>query len=71
MKEYAIIFEKGPNGWSAYAPDLPGLGAAGDTLEEVEQLIQDGVRLHIEVLKETGNPVPEPTTRVAMAKIAA
>ena len=29
MKDYAIIFEQGPAGWSAYAPDLPGLGAAG------------------------------------------
>jgi len=66
MKEYAVIFEKGPKGWGAYAPDLPGLAAAGDTYEEVEQLIRDGIRLHIECLLETGNEVPEPTTRIAM-----
>jgi predicted RNase H-like HicB family nuclease len=29
MKEYAAVFEKASNGWSAYAPDLPGLGMAG------------------------------------------
>jgi predicted RNase H-like HicB family nuclease len=71
MKEYAIIFEQGPAGWSAYAPDLPGLGAAGKTFEEVDQLIREGIQLHIECLRETGNTVPEPTTRVAVMSTAA
>jgi predicted RNase H-like HicB family nuclease len=71
MKEYAVIYEQGPNGWGAYAPDLPGLGAAGKTFEEVEQLIREGIRLHIECLRETGNAVPEPTTRIALVSIAA
>jgi predicted RNase H-like HicB family nuclease len=71
MKEYAIIFEKGPNGWGAYAPDLPGLGAAAETFEETDQLIREGIRSHIEVLRETGNTIPEPTTRVAFVSMAA
>lgn len=71
MKEYAVIFEKGPKGWGAYAPDLPGLGAAGATFEETEQLIREGIQLHIEALKEAGMPVPEPTTRVALMPTAA
>ncbi len=71
MKEYAVIFEKGPNGWGAYAPDLPGLGAAGDTFEEVEELIREGIIFHIECLKENGDVVPEPTTRVATMSAAA
>jgi len=33
MKEYAAVFEKTSNGWSAYAPDLPGLGVAAATFE--------------------------------------
>jgi predicted RNase H-like HicB family nuclease len=71
MKEYAVIYEKGPAGWGAYAPDLPGLAAAGDTFEEVEQLISEGIKAHIECLRETGNAVPEPTTRVAIVSAAA
>ena len=70
MKEYAVIFEKGPNGWGAYAPDLPGLGAAGATFEETEQLIREGIQLHVEALKEAGMPIPEPTTRVALMPTA-
>jgi predicted RNase H-like HicB family nuclease len=69
MKEYAVIFEKGPNGWGAYAPDLPGLGAAGSTFEETEQLIREGIQFHIEGLLEHGQPVPEPATRVTMMEI--
>jgi predicted RNase H-like HicB family nuclease len=71
MKEYAVIYEQGPDGWGAYAPDLPGLGAAGATFEEVEQLIREGIKQHIDCLRETGNIVPEPTTRVASVAIAA
>jgi predicted RNase H-like HicB family nuclease len=71
MKEYVIIFEQGPSGWGAYAPDLPGLGAAAETFEETDQLIREGIKQHIEVLRETGNAVPEPTTRVASVLMAA
>jgi predicted RNase H-like HicB family nuclease len=70
-REYAIIFEKGPSGWGAYAPDLPGLGAAAETFEETDRLIREGIKLHIEVLIETGNLVPEPTTLVSSVAVAA
>jgi predicted RNase H-like HicB family nuclease len=60
MREYLVIYEKGESGWGAYAPDLPGLGAAGETLDEVKQLIAEGLELHLESLLEHGDPVPEP-----------
>ena len=34
--KYLIVYEKSNTGWGAYAPDLPGLGAAGKTLDEVD-----------------------------------
>ena len=34
MTGYAVVFEKTETGWSAYAPDLPGLGVAGETFED-------------------------------------
>jgi predicted RNase H-like HicB family nuclease len=71
MKEYAVIFEKTSTGWSAYAPDLPGLGVAGPTYEATEQLIRDGIAFHIEGLLRDGETVPEPTTRVARMPISA
>ena len=37
--EYLVIFEKGESNYNAYAPDLPGCGVVGETLEEVRILI--------------------------------
>lgn len=71
MKECAVIFEKTATGWSAYVPDLPGLGVAGSTFEETEQLIREGVEFHIEGLRADGEPIPEPKTRAIEIAIPA
>ena len=72
MKEYLVIFERGNDGrWGAYAPDLPGLGVVGDTREEADQLIREGIKLHIAGLREDGLPIPEPTTTAERISVAA
>ncbi len=71
MRDYAAVFEKTSTGWSAYAPDLPGLGVAGPTFEATEELIRDGILFHIEGLLADGEPVPQPTTRVARMPVPA
>ena len=48
--EYVVIFEKGKNNYSAYAPDLRGCGVVGETLEEVHTLITGAIGFHIEGL---------------------
>jgi predicted RNase H-like HicB family nuclease len=59
---YAIIIENDGNGCSAYVPDLPGCIAAADTVEEVRRLIAEAVQLHLEGMREDGDPIPEPTS---------
>jgi len=71
MTEYAVVIEKTSNGWSAYVPDLPGLGVAAATIEETEQLLREGIELHIEGMREDGLPIPEPSTRVKKLAISA
>lgn len=72
MREYTVIYERAQDGgWGAYAPDLPGPGVVGDTFEEIEQLIRDGIKLHIAGLVEDGLPIPEPVTRAALVAIPA
>ncbi len=57
--DYLVIFERGKDGgWGAYAPDLPGLGVAVETQQEVAALIRDGIRIHIAGLREDGLPIP-------------
>ena len=71
MTEYAVVFERTSTGWSAYAPDLPGLGVAGLTYNETEALIREGIEFHIEGLRADGDPVPEPVVRVMRLPISA
>ena len=59
--EYVVIFEKRENNYSAYAPDLPGCGVVGETLEEVRILIAEAIELHIEGLQGAGKVVPQPS----------
>nr|WP_293336538.1 type II toxin-antitoxin system HicB family antitoxin [Microcoleus sp. CAWBG58] len=59
---YAIVIEKTPNNYSAYAPDLPGCAATGATLAEVQQQIKEAIEFHLEGLREEGLPIPETTT---------
>jgi predicted RNase H-like HicB family nuclease len=56
---YAIVIEKAESNYSAYAPDLPGCIATGDTVEEVEREMREAIRFHIDGLREDGAPVPE------------
>ena len=64
MKRYAIVIEHGENNLSAYVPDLPGCITTGRTLEEIERNIREAIDLHLEGLREDGEPIPEPHTAV-------
>lgn len=61
--KYLIVYEKSATGWGAYAPDLPGLGAAGKTFEEVKDLIREAVEFHLEGMREHGDPMPVPSAK--------
>ena len=58
---YPIIIEKGPTSYGAYSPDLPGCVAAGDTLEEVRELMKKAIEMHIRGMIEDGEALPEPS----------
>ena len=61
MSEYLVVYETAEDGgWGAYSPDLPGCVATGKTRVEVEQLMREAIPLHIEMMREVGEPVPEP-----------
>ena len=58
--KYAVIIEKGPRNYSAYAPDLPGCIAAAESKEEVCKLIAEAVGLYVEEMRKDGLPLPDP-----------
>ena len=59
---YMVVIEKGDSGYGAHVPDLPGCVAAGETREEVLELIKQAIEMHIEALREAGQPIPEPSS---------
>lgn len=62
MTSYVIIIEGAGDGdgYSSYAPDLPGVIATGDTYEECVALMREAVAFHLDGMREDGDPVPEP-----------
>lgn len=70
MGEYAVIYEQGKAGWGAWVPDLPGCVAAGETREDVERLIREAIRAHIESLREHGEAVPDPSSRAGAVDVS-
>jgi predicted RNase H-like HicB family nuclease len=63
-KRYAIALEATSTGFSAYAPDLPGVVAAAETADKTERLMREAVALYLEELAKDGQSAPEPVTRV-------
>ena len=64
MKRHAVVFEKAENNWGAYVPDLPGCVTTGKTLDETKRNIHEAIELHLESMREVGDPIPEPSTEV-------
>lgn len=70
MSEYLVIYEQGDSGWGAYCPDLPGLGIAASTRPEAEDLIREGIELHIDSLRGHGEAIPAPTSAAGVVSVA-
>jgi predicted RNase H-like HicB family nuclease len=60
MARYVIVIERAEHNYSAYAPDVPGCGATGATIEEVTRELRDALAFHFEGLQADGEPVPPP-----------
>lgn len=66
MTQYLVIIERDEEGgYSAWAPDLPGVVAAADTYDECLQLMREAVTFHLEGMREDGEPIPQPSTVAA------
>ena len=67
---YTVLIEKGPTSYGAYVPDLPGCVAVAETREEVETLIQGAIAMHLQGMREDGEPIPVPTVTAAVVEAA-
>jgi predicted RNase H-like HicB family nuclease len=69
--KYAVVVEKGPGSFGAYAPDLPGCAVVGETRAETIKLIQEAIELHLQSLKKRGDDIPLPASSVEFVDVAA
>ncbi len=68
---YVVIVEEGATSFGVYVPDLPGCVAAAETKDEVLELIQEAIEFHIKGLRESGTPVPEPSSSSEYVEVRA
>ena len=68
--EYLVVIEKGKSSYGAHVPDLPGCVAVAETRREVRKLIRESIQLHIEAMREAGEPIP-PASKSEIVKVRA
>lgn len=56
---YTVILERSRTGYGAYAPDLPGCIAVGNTREETVKMMREAMEFHLESMIEDGDEIPE------------
>jgi predicted RNase H-like HicB family nuclease len=64
---YIVMIRRTSTGYSADIPDLPGCVATGMTVEHTRQQIAEALEGHLEVMRDSGETVPSPSTRLEFA----
>lgn len=59
MVSYLVVLETTKHGYSAYAPDIDGCVAAGETREETVKNMQEAIEFHLAGMREDGLALPE------------
>lgn len=68
--EYTVLIHKAEEGgYWAEVPALPGCFTQGETIEETIQYAKEAIELHIESLKEEGQPIPTEEDIVGTIKV--
>ena len=68
--KYAVIYEKTSTGYSAHVPDLPGCIATGRSLLLTQKRMREAIEMHLEGMREDGDPIPKPSTVADYVEVA-
>jgi len=69
MTQYAVVIERSPHNYGAWVPDLDGCASTGATIEEVKTNIAEAITFHLELMREQGEKIPEPSAQVAVVSV--
>lgn len=68
--KYMVVIEKGETSYGAFVPDLPGCAAVGESEQEVMDLIQEAIAMHLEDLQYSGQSIPKPVSKSMFVDVA-
>jgi predicted RNase H-like HicB family nuclease len=60
--KFLVVVNKGDSSWGANLPDLHSYIAAGESREEVMELIRAAIDLHLGDLRAKSQPTPSPAS---------
>ena len=67
MLKYVVVYERTPNNYGAYAPDVPGCAATALTWLKAKRLFAEALEVYLESCVEKGDPIPEPRMSITDA----
>ncbi len=71
MIKYLVVIEKANDGgYGGWVPDLPGVIGMGDTYDSALDNTVEGIKFHLEGMKEEGYDIPPPNAKSEMLVIA-
>lgn len=71
MNSYVILIGETPDGgFGAWAPDLPGCVALGDSYQECMAEMRAAAAFHLDGMRADGQPIPHASTRAATVEAA-
>jgi len=66
MRFLVRIYRSGKD-YSALVPDLPGCVAVAKSVENVRKLLAEAIPLHLDLMRQAGEPLPTPTQHLDFA----
>jgi len=64
---YLVVIRRTGTGYSVDVPDLPGCIATAGTVEHARQVISEAIEMHLELMRNSGDPIPVPSVRYEFA----
>ena len=64
-----VVVEQTESGYSAYAPDVPGCVATGQSRTEVERTMREAIEFHLEGLHAEGIVPPVPQAYATVVEV--
>lgn len=68
--QFTVVIAPDEEGFHAYVPALPGCHSCGATVDEARTNIVEAMELHIESLREDGEPIPTEPEPFFIAKLS-